>query len=80
MLVSQPLPYIALLAYRIWSVARHATSTAASNRLIAVLRVVIESGVIYSVSVIVALACFVSGTPGVYVVLDLVSDECPWIS
>ena len=44
-----------------------------SDNLDLILRVVIESGAIYSVAIVVALICYLADSNGVYVMLDLVS-------
>lgn len=63
-----------LLAYRIWLVHKRSNEYLSSERkgLSMILRVVIESGAIYSVTIIIALVCFLVNSPGVYVVLNLV--------
>ncbi|TCD62715.1 hypothetical protein EIP91_006541 [Steccherinum ochraceum] len=66
-----------LLAYRIWSVNRKTANYASSDRLGIMLRVVIESGALYSIAIVAALICFVTGSPGVYVALDLL---CPLLN
>ncbi|KIP01643.1 hypothetical protein PHLGIDRAFT_131166 [Phlebiopsis gigantea 11061_1 CR5-6] len=63
-----------LLAYRIWKVKQQsARFSSANNPLSSILRVVIESGAIYSVTITTALVAFVSKSNGVYVVLDMIS-------
>jgi len=62
-----------LLAYRIWSVKRHSSKYFGSSRLSPVLRVVIESGALYSVTITAALITFVSKSNAVYVILDMIS-------
>ncbi|THH32190.1 hypothetical protein EUX98_g1985 [Antrodiella citrinella] len=62
-----------LLAYRIWSVRRKTAESVASKRLTPILVVVIESGAIYSMTIIAALVAFVVNSVGVYVILDLIS-------
>ena len=64
-----------LLAYKIWTVTRRSAQYKSSNILSPVLRVIIESGAIYSMTITTALVSFVVKTNGVYVVLDLVSNE-----
>ncbi|KAH8101295.1 hypothetical protein BXZ70DRAFT_122012 [Cristinia sonorae] len=62
----------ALLAFRIWSVNRRSSAFhAGNNQLGLVLRVVIESGAIYSAAVIASFSCFLVGTTGTFVTLDL---------
>lgn len=64
-----------LLAYRIWNIDRKATPYRNANLLSPVLRVVIESGVIYSMTITAALVTFVVKSPGVYVILDMVCTQ-----
>ncbi|THH32340.1 hypothetical protein EUX98_g1836 [Antrodiella citrinella] len=66
-----------LLAYRIWMVSHRAADYVAADRLNLILRVVIESGAIYSVAIFAALVCFLSGSAGTFVALDLL---CPLIN
>lgn len=62
-----------LLAYRIWQVKNQSARFASTNNpLSPILRVVIESGAIYSMTITTALITFVSKSNGVYVVLDMV--------
>ncbi|KAH7926567.1 hypothetical protein BV22DRAFT_341940 [Leucogyrophana mollusca] len=62
-----------LLAYRIWSVSR---STAylrdKQSSLVPVLRIILDAGLLYSVTLLTALLCFVSQNRGHYVVLDMI--------
>ncbi|GJE99987.1 hypothetical protein PsYK624_162650 [Phanerochaete sordida] len=63
-----------LLAYRIWMVKRQsARFSSTNNPLSPILRVVIESGAIYSLTITTALVAFVSKSNGVYVLLDMIS-------
>ncbi|KAI0086915.1 hypothetical protein BDY19DRAFT_1058451 [Irpex rosettiformis] len=62
-----------LLAYKIWRTNRLATLWRANDQLSPALRVVIESGVIYSLSLVVALVTFAIHSPGHSIVLDLIS-------
>jgi len=62
-----------LLAYRIWSVKRRSSKFFGSSRLSPVLRVVLESGALYSLTITAALITFVTKSNGVYVVLDMIS-------
>lgn len=66
-----------LLAYRIWTVKRGTRHFSTSNSLTPLLRVVIESGAIYSMAVTCALITFVSKSNGVYVILDMVGSTTP---
>ena len=63
----------ALLAFKIWTVARQSAQYRSNNVFGPVLRVIIESGAIYSMTITAALISFVVKSPGVYVVLDMVS-------
>ncbi|KAF5324158.1 hypothetical protein D9619_011119 [Psilocybe cf. subviscida] len=62
-----------LLAYRIWDLNRSVASIRLQGQLSPVVRAVIESGLIYSMTITSALIAFVLKTPGVYVILDLIS-------
>ncbi|EJC99742.1 uncharacterized protein FOMMEDRAFT_170331 [Fomitiporia mediterranea MF3/22] len=62
-----------LLAFRIWNVSRKAAQYKSVNRLGPVLRAVVESGAIYSVTITIGLVLFVLGNPGSYILLDMVS-------
>ncbi|KAF5319299.1 hypothetical protein D9619_008345 [Psilocybe cf. subviscida] len=62
-----------LLAYRIWYLDRKAASIRLQGQLKPVIRAIIESGLIYSMTVTSALIAFVVKSPGVYVILDMVS-------
>ncbi|KAI8977818.1 hypothetical protein BD414DRAFT_445877 [Trametes punicea] len=62
-----------LLAWRIWTVARRSAQYRASNIFSPVLRVIIESGAIYSMTITAALISFVVQSNGVYVMLDMIS-------
>ncbi|EKM53110.1 uncharacterized protein PHACADRAFT_259285 [Phanerochaete carnosa HHB-10118-sp] len=62
-----------LLAYRIWMVKRETSRFLVSHALSPLLRVVIESGAIYSLTVTAALITFVTKSNGVYVMLDMIS-------
>ena len=67
--------WIGLLAFRIWQVKRQSRQFLGSNALSPLLRVVIESGAIYSMTVTAALITFVTKSNGVYVVLDIVRSS-----
>ncbi|KAJ8497015.1 hypothetical protein ONZ51_g764 [Trametes cubensis] len=62
-----------LLAGRIWTVARRSAQYRSSNIFSPVLRVIIESGAIYSMTITAALISFVVKSNGVYVLLDMIS-------
>jgi len=62
-----------LLAYRIWRIDRSVSRVRATQGpLRPLLEVVIDSGVLYSVTLLAALSCFVAKSTGQYVVLDMV--------
>jgi len=62
-----------LLAYRIWSIDRRLVHVRSrKSPLRPLLEVVVDSGLLYSVTLITALSCFVSASTGQYVVLDMV--------
>ncbi|EJC97953.1 uncharacterized protein FOMMEDRAFT_137316 [Fomitiporia mediterranea MF3/22] len=63
----------ALLAFRIWRVNRKASGYRSQGRLASVLRIVIESGAIYSMTITAALITFATASPGVYVLLYMIS-------
>lgn len=74
----QPKYLTGLLAFRIWRINRSVSQYRTTDRLSPILRVVIESGAIYSVTITAALVAFVVHTPGVYVLLDLAGSlPCP---
>ncbi|KAI9058981.1 hypothetical protein FKP32DRAFT_1614473 [Trametes sanguinea] len=62
-----------LLAGRIWTVARRSAQYRSSNIFSPVLRVIIESGAIYSMTITAALISFVVQSNGVYIMLDMIS-------
>ncbi|KAI0821754.1 hypothetical protein BC628DRAFT_1393411 [Trametes gibbosa] len=62
-----------LLAGRIWTVTRRSAQYRSSDFLGPVLRVIIESGAIYSVTITAALISFVAKSNAVYVILDVIS-------
>ncbi|GJE93982.1 hypothetical protein PsYK624_101490 [Phanerochaete sordida] len=62
-----------LLAFRIWQVKKDSSRFLNSSALSPLLRVVIESGAIYSMTVTAALITFVTKSNGVYVILDMIS-------
>ncbi|KAH9895889.1 hypothetical protein C8Q73DRAFT_456158 [Cubamyces lactineus] len=62
-----------LLAGRIWTVARRSAQYRSSNIFSPVLRVIIESGAIYSMTITAALISFVVKSNGVYILLDMIS-------
>ncbi|KAI0354371.1 hypothetical protein OH77DRAFT_1521667 [Trametes cingulata] len=68
-----------LLAGKIWIVTRRSAQYRASDIFSPVLRVIIESGAIYSMTITAALISFVVKSNGVYVILDI-SVFAAWIS
>lgn len=64
--------HVVLLAYKIWTVTRRSAQFRSTNFLTPVLRVIIESGAIYSMTITAALISFVVKSNGVYVLLDMV--------
>ncbi|KAI9573071.1 hypothetical protein HD554DRAFT_2013575 [Boletus coccyginus] len=64
-----------MLAYRIWYVDRN-TTTLCDNRkseLRPILYVIIDAGMIYSLTMVTALICFVNGSNSQYVVLGMIT-------
>ncbi|KAG9308482.1 hypothetical protein JVU11DRAFT_11826 [Chiua virens] len=61
-----------LLAYRIWSIDRKATSMRDPGKspLRPILYIIMDAGLIYSVSLFAALICFANQSNGQYVILD----------
>ena len=69
-----------MLIFRIWYINRKSTRLDASNggsQLRPILHILVDAGAIYSVTLLVALICFVTESNGQYVVLDMVSPPCP---
>jgi hypothetical protein len=64
-----------MLAYRIWYVNWRATRLCdhRTSELRPILHVIIDAGLIYSVTLFAALICYVNKSNGQYVVLDMVS-------
>ncbi|KAH7928964.1 hypothetical protein BV22DRAFT_1029977 [Leucogyrophana mollusca] len=63
-----------LLAYRIWTIDRHvATLRATRNTVVPVVRVLVDSAVLYSAALFTALVCFVCGNNGQFVVADMIT-------
>ncbi|KAI9573137.1 hypothetical protein HD554DRAFT_1145974 [Boletus coccyginus] len=65
-----------LLISRIWFVHREVTKLGASNggsQLRSILHILVDSGVIYSVTLVVALICFVSESNGHNAVVDMIT-------
>ena len=74
--VSLNFGHTALISFRIWSVDRAAGKYLQSeNTLRPVLAVVVESGAIYSASLVALLATFLSHSWAQYIVLDAVSPS-----
>ncbi|KAH0836357.1 hypothetical protein J3R83DRAFT_7910, partial [Lanmaoa asiatica] len=65
--------HIALLAFRIWKVGRRATRLSPHATVLwPVLRIILDAGVLYSLSLLAALLCFVGQNRGHYVLIDIV--------
>ncbi|KAI0773176.1 hypothetical protein BD413DRAFT_656572 [Trametes elegans] len=62
-----------LLAGRIWTITRRSAQYRSTDIFSPVLRVIIESGAIYSMTITAALISFVIKSNGVYVILDMIS-------
>ncbi|RDX45775.1 hypothetical protein OH76DRAFT_932891 [Lentinus brumalis] len=62
-----------ILALKIWQVARRSARYLSGSSLTSILRVIVESGAIYSVTVAAALVAFLIKSNFVYVILDLIS-------
>ncbi|TFK52210.1 hypothetical protein OE88DRAFT_1628210 [Heliocybe sulcata] len=62
-----------LLAYRIWKVDHAVAETRARSPLKGVLRVVLDAGALYSVTLLSALIPFICKSEGQYVVLDMIT-------
>ncbi|KAI0714622.1 hypothetical protein C8Q76DRAFT_795482 [Earliella scabrosa] len=63
-----------LLAWRIWTISRRTEPfTYRGSSLRPLMRVVLESGALYSLTVLAALVLFLARSNGVYVVLDMIS-------
>lgn len=70
-----------LLAVRLWKVDHRTKVPKAETHLHVVFRVVVESGMIYTVISVVTLVLFVLGSPTVYFVRDLVrAYSAPYFS
>ncbi|KIJ65133.1 hypothetical protein HYDPIDRAFT_89176 [Hydnomerulius pinastri MD-312] len=62
-----------LLAYRIWAVGRRVSSASSQSSVLwPVLRIILDAGVVYSISLLAALLCFVTKNRGHYVLLDMI--------
>ncbi|KAI0668282.1 hypothetical protein C8Q78DRAFT_980264 [Trametes maxima] len=61
------------LAFRIWQVTSKSAQYRQGGRLSPILRVIVESGALYSLTVTAALVLFLVESNGVYVVLDMIS-------
>ncbi len=62
-----------ILALKIWQVARRSARYLSGSSLTPILRVIVESGAVYSVTVAAALVAFLIKSNVVYVILDLAS-------
>ncbi|KAG8214974.1 hypothetical protein J3R82DRAFT_8371 [Butyriboletus roseoflavus] len=63
-------PLLALLAFRIWKLGKRVTGESRST--VPILRIILDAGVLYSISLLALLMCFVAKNRGHYVMLDLV--------
>ncbi|KAH7904415.1 hypothetical protein BJ138DRAFT_914059 [Hygrophoropsis aurantiaca] len=63
-----------LLAYRIWTIDRHVgTLRATRNTAIPIVRVLVDSAILYSAALFTALVCFVCTNNGQFVVADMIT-------
>ncbi|KIJ62335.1 hypothetical protein HYDPIDRAFT_30590 [Hydnomerulius pinastri MD-312] len=63
----------ALLSYRLWVADRKAASIRVNrSQLIPIMRVVLDAGVIYSLTLVVALGCYLGHSNTEFVVLDMI--------
>ncbi|KAG1798261.1 uncharacterized protein HD556DRAFT_1354430 [Suillus plorans] len=61
------------LAYRIWKMERNISAVRTSNNsMMPIVRVLADAAILYSVTLLSALLCFVEGNNGQYVVLDMI--------
>ena len=69
---------LVLLVCRIWHVDRKTMRLRAGrqSQLRPILQILVDAGTIYTLTLLVALICFLSQTNGQYVVLDMVSPSC----
>lgn len=68
----------ALLAFRIWRVnmlSKEFLPAEPRSGLKVIFRVIVESGAFYSFSITLALVLFVTGSPAVFIVVDMVSTH-----
>lgn len=63
---------VVLLAARLWTVDHSVKAPKAESDLRIVFRVVVESGVIYTVISVISLVAFIVDSPAVYIIRDLV--------
>lgn len=62
-----------LLAYRIWSIGRRMTNVALATGIMwPIVRVILDAGILYSLSLLAALVCFIAQNHGHYVLLDMI--------
>ncbi|KAK0479178.1 hypothetical protein IW261DRAFT_1564539 [Armillaria novae-zelandiae] len=63
-----------LLGYRIWSIDRNTVSHRhGKGNLMPPLQIIIDAGILYSVSLLVAIGCYAAESNGLFVVLDMIS-------
>jgi hypothetical protein len=62
------------LAYRIWSMERNVSAIRTSRRgsMMPIVRVLADAAILYSVTLLSALVCFVEANNGQYVILDMI--------
>ena len=64
--------FVGLLAYKVWNVTRRTFQYRSSDGLAPVLRVAIESGAIYTVTMSAGLALFLLKSEGMLIIIDVV--------
>ena len=65
---------VVLLVFKIWSISRQSAQYRSNSVVSPTLRVIIESGAIYSMTITIALVLFAVKSPAQYILLDLVSS------
>ncbi|EGN94411.1 hypothetical protein SERLA73DRAFT_188288 [Serpula lacrymans var. lacrymans S7.3] len=60
----------ALLAYRLWAIDHHIATR--KTFLLALLRIITDTGLLYSITLLVVFLCFITQNRGQYVLLDMV--------
>ncbi len=69
---------VAILAFKLWSVIRSTSSYRSSDGLGPVLRVAIESGIIYTMTMSAGLILFLLRSRAVYIIMDIVRPIPPF--